>query len=407
MGISWANKLQLLLGVSWWFGGLEAPAGAQNVLCYGTFDATAGTCNDLLGDGVTQDDCCLNHRYGFQLGRNAPCQACQVAEWSGWSPWSACSVSCREGVQRRSRTCHGRASGGTCQEGSRQWEMQTCSLMACCPVVGGWSAWNAWSACSVTCLRGLQTRERTCTNPVPDCGGTCLGSSTETLPCDTQQICPTHGNWGSWGNWEACPSTCIPEGSAPKPRQQRRRQCNSPPPSRDPLGNRCQGDDQEHRPCSGLPSCPLDGRWTEWSAWNACERRGTGIVIDCDELTGIQKRTRMCAGRAHNGMRCAGGLTIEVRTCYSIQSCKMDGTWTNWSPWGLCEPPCAEKPMRSRKRECKPIYPNYSMTVAGESGKVQNVSFWGTPKLKCDPLGGQMLKVVEQVPCQNVLPCEG
>ncbi|XP_061485311.1 properdin-like [Rhineura floridana] len=271
-------------------------------------------------------------RYGFQLGRNAPCQACQVAEWSGWSPWGACSISCREGVQRRSRTCHGRASGGTCQEGSRQWEMQTCSLMACCPVVGGWSAWNAWSACSVTCLRGLQTRERTCTNPVPDCGGTCLGSSTETLPCDTQQICPTHGNWGSWGNWEACPSTCIPEGSAPKPRQQRRRQCNSPPPSRDPLGNRCQGDDQEHRLCSGLPSCPQDGNWGSWKPSSSCSVTcGVGRVVE----------KRLCDNPApkHGGRGCLGPDT-RSHTCNTKVPCPDSGL-KRYRCWRLrCCGPC-------------------------------------------------------------------
>ena len=59
------------------------------------------------------------------------------------------------------------------------------------PVNGGWSAWSAWSACSVSCGGGTQTRTRTCTNPVPSCGGaSCVGSSVDTRNCNTQSCCP-------------------------------------------------------------------------------------------------------------------------------------------------------------------------------------------------------------------------
>lgn len=52
-------------------------SGAQNVHCYGVFDTTTGACGDLLGDEVSQADCCLNQKYGFQLNKDAPCQACR------------------------------------------------------------------------------------------------------------------------------------------------------------------------------------------------------------------------------------------------------------------------------------------------------------------------------------------
>ncbi|XP_053158841.1 properdin isoform X2 [Hemicordylus capensis] len=460
MEISWANRFQLLLAVSWGLGGLETPAGAQNVLCYTAFDATTGTCSDLLEDGVTQDDCCLNHQYGFRLHEGAPCQACRLAEWSGWSLWSPCSVSCQEGVRRRTRTCYGQ---GKCVGGPRQWETEACNLKDCCPVMGGWSEWSGWTPCSVTCLRGVQTRERTCTNPVPQCGGSCLGDNREAQSCDTNQICPTHGNWGSWGPWGACPATCTPEGPGPKPRQQRLRQCNNPSPSRDPPGNRCPGSDRDDQDCRGLPFCPQDGNWgtwrshgpcsvtcgvgrvvekrlcdnpapkyggkncpgedthrhicstkvpcpvdgrlTEWTPWSTCTRSGTTMRISCDEISGLQKRSRLCTGKAHNGKSC-GGSKFEMRSCYNAQGCRWPGAWTEWSPWSLCEPPCGPNPMKSRTRECKANYPDYSPIVEGENGKIQNVSFWGTPFPMCDPLDGQKLKVVEKVPCQNVPPCE-
>ncbi|XP_015282842.1 PREDICTED: properdin [Gekko japonicus] len=459
MMLPWLNRVPLLLAVAWGLGGLETPAEAS--LCYEIFDDTSGSCVELLGDGLSQEECCLNLQYGFRLHKDAPCEACRPAAWSEWSPWTPCSVSCGEGTQQRSQACYGQ---GDCGQESRRWELKPCGLDGCCPVMGGWSEWAPWGPCSVTCLRGAQTRERTCTNPAPTCGGTCPGSNVETRSCDTQQICPTHGNWGSWGNWGACSATCTPEGPGPKPNKQRRRQCNNPAPSSNPPGNRCPGDDQESQACAGLPfcpqdgnwgtwkpfsdcsvtcavgrrlekrlcdspapkyggqpcrasdtrsfacntgvPCPVDGHWTEWTEWTPCSRHTFTGKIECREIPGFQRRTRKCVDRAHDGKRCPGELN-EMRNCYSINMCTLPGIWTDWSPWGLCEPACGENPMRSRKRECKAVYPDYSMDIqaAAGSSKVFNTSFWGKPWPKCEPLEGQRLRLVETVPCQNVLPC--
>ncbi|XP_042311059.1 properdin isoform X3 [Sceloporus undulatus] len=463
MGIPWMNPFPLFLVVFWGFGGLEAPAEAQDVHCYEVFDEATGSCRSLLGDGVAVQDCCLNHAYAFQEGEGAPCRACRSAKWSEWSAWSSCSVSCTEGVQQRRRTCYGQ-NKGTCLEGSRERERKSCSLRDCCPVDGGWSAWSAWSSCSVTCLRGFEIRRRTCTNPPPVCGGTCQGSTEERRPCDTQQNCPTHGNWGNWGNWEACPATCTPEGSGPKPRQQRRRLCNNPPPSTSPPGTPCQGRDRDHQDCMGLPYCPRDGnwgswtpsspcsvtcgvgrvvekrqcnnpepkyggrhcpgqdtrnhicntgvpcpvngQWAEWSSWSKCQRLGANFKINCEDIDGMQSRTRLCTGKAHSGNHCVGDR-IEMRSCYDVNLCLLDGTWTDWSPWSLCEPACGPNPVKTRVRECKPTYDNYPKQVEGQNGEMHDVGFWGTPIAKCQPLEGQKVKVVQKAPCLNVPPCEG
>jgi len=59
-------------------------------------------------------------------------------------------------------------------------------------VDGGWSAWSSWTECSVTCDYGVQTRLRTCTNPVPEFNGApCQGNGTASKACFSQ--CPgTH-----------------------------------------------------------------------------------------------------------------------------------------------------------------------------------------------------------------------
>ncbi|XP_007423685.1 properdin [Python bivittatus] len=463
MEILGLKRFQFLLVVCWFFVSLEAPAEAENTLCYKDFNEVSGTCSNLLGAEISKEDCCLNHQYGFQLKQGGPCQSCREAKWSEWTSWSACSVSCTEGVQRRSRSCYGYRPG-TCLSGSREWEMKACVLKDCCPVMGGWSEWSNWKPCSVTCLTGTQLRERTCTKPAPNCGGTCQGDSRENRPCDTKQICPTHGNWGSWGSWQGCSKTCAIEGSATKPQQLRTRLCNNPSPSSNPPGMPCPGASQESRSCVGLPycpqdgnwgiwkplqscsvtcgvgqilqrrlcdnpapkhrgkdcsgesirnqpctikvPCPVDGHWSEWSPWKPCGRMVLSYNIKCDDITGIQLRNRSCIGRHHAGKRCAGPLR-ESRACYNIEGCFMPGTWTDWSSWGLCEPACGPEPKRSRKRVCEPIYPNYSMVVEAENGRRDNVTFWGKPKAGCKPLDGQSKEVVEKLACQNVPPCEG
>ncbi|XP_058025976.1 properdin [Ahaetulla prasina] len=458
----WWKSLQFLVIVCWFFVSLESPAEAENGLCYKTFDEISGACSNLLGDDVSQEDCCLNHQYGFQLTENEPCQSCSEAKWSEWTSWSSCSVSCTEGVQRRKRVCHG-YYGDTCPSGTRKWEMKSCLLKECCPVMGGWSAWSAWKPCSVTCQTGTQLRERTCTNPTPSCGGTCTGVSKETKPCDTKQICPTHGNWGSWGPWQHCSHNCVVEGSTSQPQQQRSRPCNNPPPSFSPPGRPCPGASRESQSCTGLPfcpqdgnwgiwkpfqpcsvtcgvgqilqkrlcdnpspkhggkaclgedirrqpctikvPCPVDGHWTEWLPWSDCSRLETDFDIECQEIPATQRRNRKCVGRRNGGKSCPGS-TNEFRTCYNIKGCPVPGAWTAWSPWGLCEPACGPEPKRSRKRVCAPIYPNFPKVLVAENGKEQNISFWGTPKPQCKRLDGQDLEVVEEKRCQNVPPCE-
>lgn len=73
---------------------------------------------------------------------------------------------------------------------------------------GGWSEWSDWSTCSVECGGGTQTRTRTCTNPIPYCGGAdCVGGNSETQNCNTQ-ACPTTWTWQPFTYVSCYPSTC-------------------------------------------------------------------------------------------------------------------------------------------------------------------------------------------------------
>lgn len=58
-------------------------------------------------------------------------------------------------------------------------------------VDGNWTDWSSWNECSVTCGRGLKDRERTCSNPLPQYGGTpCAGNATTSEKCNDDP-CPS------------------------------------------------------------------------------------------------------------------------------------------------------------------------------------------------------------------------
>ncbi|XP_066064992.1 properdin-like [Chamaea fasciata] len=438
-------------------------AAAPSVWCFTRLEEEAdggGACSKPLGEEqLPLADCCLNPAYGYKLHPQGHCRSCRPGVWGPWEPWSSCSVTCDEGTQRRGRS---RRPGGGHGGDSTEWQLRACD-MACCPVPGGWSPWSPWGGCSVTCGEGSQRRQRNCSNPLPRCGGSCgPGDSEDTRRCQaTPATCPVPGAWGPWGSWGPCSGSCRGAG----PGRSRRRRCDSPEPSRDPPGTPCPGSDTETQPCPGLPPCPVHGAWGAWSAATPCpvtcglggvvERRacdapapnhgGRGCAgperrrglcgprdpcpalvhwgpwspwspcsrpwgdIACRSNVGQQRRTRECVGHSPGGPACPTAEDvgiIQLRACYNIQDCSLQGEWSDWSPWGLCTPPCGASPTRNRSRECRPILPKYNPTVpnVGSAG-TSNVSFWGAARPRCAPLREERLRLEETRPCRNVRPC--
>jgi hypothetical protein len=96
-----------------------------------------------------------------------------VCPWSAWAPTSACDCSTLTQPVRR-------------QCSVPLWPYVNSTQPCCCPVNGGWSEWTTTGVCSTECNDFQNTifKTRTCTTPVPLCGGiTCIGESIEMIEC--------------------------------------------------------------------------------------------------------------------------------------------------------------------------------------------------------------------------------
>ncbi|GMT32391.1 hypothetical protein PFISCL1PPCAC_23688, partial [Pristionchus fissidentatus] len=87
----------------------------------------------------------------------SPCPQSECAHWTEWGDWSDCSQPCGQGQQKRRRECKlGENASPQCKGPGE--ELRFCQV-AVCPY---WREWSEWSGCSVTCGRGVCTRNRKC-----------------------------------------------------------------------------------------------------------------------------------------------------------------------------------------------------------------------------------------------------
>ncbi|XP_062608445.1 coadhesin-like [Saccostrea cucullata] len=245
--------------------------------------------------------------------------------WSSWGEWSTCSLTCGSGGKSRERSCTNPSPqyGGADCSGESE-ETVPCNTQGCPAVDGGWSSWGEWSTCSLTCGSGGKSRERSCTNPSPQNGGTdCSGESEETVPCNIQGCPAVDGGWSSWGEWSTCSLTC---GSGGKSRE---RSCTNPSPKYG--GADCSGESEETVPCN-IQGCPaVDGGWSSWGEWSTCS-------LTCG--SGGKSRERSCTNPSpqYGGADCSEE-SEETVPC-NTQGCPVNGGWGPWGPWSTCSRPC-------------------------------------------------------------------
>lgn len=145
-----------------------------------------------------------------------------------------------------------------------------------------------------------------------------------------------NGGYTEWSAWSDCSKECG-EGT-----QKRQRLCENPPPGR--YGKDCYrfGPSEEEKPCF-LKICPVDGRFSEWSAFTKCDKTCGG---------GKRVRTRDCNDPppVFGGKNCEGE-TRQEEVC-NVEPCPVvDGGFSAWSEYSACSVTCG-KGQKTRTRSC-------------------------------------------------------
>lgn len=372
-----------------------------------------GPCSGTCGNGsqTRYRNCSGQYNGGVPcIGASIEYQTCATGVtcpidggWSNYTSFGPCSATCGNGTHVRTRNCNNpypQYGGAQCVGDSKQ--VATCVSNVTCPIDGGWSTWTE-SLCSSTCGIGYRVRQRNCSNPAPQFGGTfCIGSAIDTILCNVSNVtCPIMGTWGEWVNAINCSAscgygfrvrnrTCLPLGTnncvgssvlvetcdsgltcaTPAPwnstngnwsnwsdwsscsvscangTQYRTRACNNTTPVQG--GSACRGDPLETRNCETNVACPVNGNWSEWSSYSPCS-------TTCGP--GVRTRIRSCNNTNNFNELCIGPA-LETTVCNANNTCPIAGVWQNWSNWSTCSGSCGTG-IQVRTRYC-------NVTAGGE-----------------------------------------
>nr|XP_008122217.2 PREDICTED: uncharacterized protein LOC103281800 [Anolis carolinensis] len=149
--------------------------------------------------------------------------------------------------------------------------------------------------------------------------------------------CRAKSTWTPWSPWSVCSATCGFQNRI------RIRRCTHPE-----SGMRCVGPSADLKPCLDLPSCPVDGHWSEWSPWSMCT----------ETCAGVKERIRTCdsPGPSGGGKPCQGEK-VQFAMCES-KPCPVDGGWSAWTSWTPCPVSCGLA-IVSRTRQCNVPAPKH------------------------------------------------
>ncbi|XP_037993178.1 spondin-1 isoform X1 [Motacilla alba alba] len=127
--------------------------------------------------------------------------SCLVTEWG---EWDECSASCGTGMKRRHRMIKMTpADGSMCK--AETTEAEKCMMPECHTIPCLLSPWSEWSDCSVTCGKGMRTRQRMLKSAAEL--GDCNEELEQAEKCMLPE-CPIHCELTEWSQWSECNTSC-------------------------------------------------------------------------------------------------------------------------------------------------------------------------------------------------------
>ncbi|XP_053396764.1 SCO-spondin-like isoform X2 [Mercenaria mercenaria] len=346
--------------------------GSNNLTYIKAFDNVANwqSCLGLMSPSHTISVQCYPFRIYY-----APDEVVN-GQFGDWSNSSGCSMSCGTGTQTWVRRCDDpapRNNGTEClaQNGTRtliETEVRQCTL-ANCPVNGEWGQWLTTSPCSTTCGNGTEIQTRSCDSPAPQNGGTaCLATNGETVLIETRTV-PCFITAcpvdGGYTDWSAWTACTKTCGGGSRGRS---RTCTNPTPQNDGLP--CNGSSSQTEDCN-TNTCPVDGGWSLWSDWDTCSKSCGG--------GGYQSRNRTCNNPfpLFGGLECVGD-SIDIQACGNT-NCPINGGWGYWQAWSQCSETCGSG-IQTRYRYCDNPNPQYGgNSCFGNYNETQNCDGYNCP----------------------------
>lgn len=266
------------------------------------------------------------------------CNAWVNCALSGWAPWTSCTATCGVAQQMRQRQIIALRSvmGKPCAAGLAMSEAKPCAPLATCYVNCVWGEWVEWSACTQTCGDGHQARSRSILTPPSPNGAKCTEKPQEevrncnTQSCEAKRI---DGAWKPWSQWSSCSASCD-DGYRWKSRTILRQASSNGLPA--------EGDSREVEKCfQGIPcSLKVDCEFEDWSVWASCSATCDGIAA---RQRGIHKPVvDKWAATSINGAECKGAVS-EVKPCHDIAGCNKIApacVLSDWTAFTHCSVTC-------------------------------------------------------------------